>query len=208
MTQKHTRKPVRKSARKSSAKVTNPSTRQSAPKAPRRSSPKLQPKLSIELVPETCWMSNVRSCVSAADWDTLRRECYAKAEYVCEICGGRGPEHPVECHEVWSYTLKSKTQKLERLIALCPNCHEVKHIGLAQMNGRERIALAHLAIVNEWGMDELKSHYEDSFKEWQERNQIEWKLDISFLEKKSIEYKLDRAPNVGPVKKRKSKSKT
>lgn len=166
---------------------------------------KKSPRLTIELVPENCWMSNVRSCVSAADWDVLRRECYAQAGHRCEICDGRGPEHPVECHEVWSYTLKTKTQKLERLIALCPNCHEVKHIGLAEMNGRQKIALAHLIIVNDWSMDELKAHYDESFKEWQKRNEIEWKLDISFLDKKKIKYKLDREP---PVKAKRKSGKT
>ena len=157
--------------------------------------PKSQaPRLSIELVPETCWMSNVRSCVTSADWDTLRRECYKSANHTCEICGGRGTDHPVECHEVWSYSMKTKTQKLERLIALCPTCHEVKHIGLAEMNGRHQIALAHLIIVNGWGMAELKAHYEESFTEWKARSQFQWKLDLSFLDRKGVRYKLDREP--------------
>lgn len=42
-------------------------------------------KLTIELVPSTAWYSNVRSNVTQAEWDVLRKECYKKAGYVCEI---------------------------------------------------------------------------------------------------------------------------
>lgn len=38
---------------------------------------------------------------------------------------------PVECHEVWDYDDDRKIQRLERRVALCPACHEVKHAGLA-----------------------------------------------------------------------------
>jgi len=49
-------------------------------------------KLSVELVPASCWCSNVRDHVRRAQWDQLRRETYRQAQYCCEICGGRGPE--------------------------------------------------------------------------------------------------------------------
>ena len=55
------------------------------------------PRLTIELVPSTCWFSNVRSNISKQDWDRLRKETYKKANYRCEICGGVGRNHPVEC---------------------------------------------------------------------------------------------------------------
>jgi hypothetical protein len=54
----------------------------------------------------------------------------------CEICGGRGPEHPVECHERWRYNDLIRTQTLVRMIALCPACHQVKHVGLANVRGK------------------------------------------------------------------------
>ena len=62
-------------------------------------------RLTIELVPESCWYSNVRSEVSKATWDVLRKAAYKKAGYVCEICGGKGPTYPVACHEMWSYDM-------------------------------------------------------------------------------------------------------
>ena len=59
-------------------------------------------KLTIELVPQTAWYSNVRSNVTKSEWDVLRKACYKAAGYKCEVCSGKGPKHPVECHEMWS----------------------------------------------------------------------------------------------------------
>ena len=107
-------------------------------------------RLTVELVPSTCWWSNVRSHVAPAVWERLRRATAAAAGNRCEICGGRGRRHPVECHEVWDYDDTTRVQRLVRLIALCPACHEVKHLGLAAKRGRHGAALAHLARVNGW----------------------------------------------------------
>jgi 5-methylcytosine-specific restriction endonuclease McrA len=48
------------------------------------------PKLTVELVPKTCWWSNLRSLTDRATWDRIRRPVYRKAEYHCEICGASG----------------------------------------------------------------------------------------------------------------------
>jgi hypothetical protein len=42
------------------------------------------------------------------------------------------------------------SRALVRMIALCPACHEVKHMGLAGIKGRGEIAAAHLAENNGW----------------------------------------------------------
>ena len=92
-------------------------------------------RLTIELVPRTSWYSNVRSNVSEAEWDRLRRPVYHRAGSRCEICGGRGQKHPVECHEVWLYDDAAGIQRLVDLIALCPSCHGVKHLGRSHVKG-------------------------------------------------------------------------
>jgi hypothetical protein len=143
-------------------------------------------RLTIELVPSTCWYSNVRSNVTAEVWDRLRRHTYAQADHRCEICGSRGKEHPVECHEVWQYNNRSNLQKLIRLIALCPNCHEVKHIGFANTQGRGDFAQQHLAKVNSWTVEQTEAYVQYCFKVWQQRSQHEWRLDISYLEQFGI----------------------
>jgi 5-methylcytosine-specific restriction endonuclease McrA len=141
-------------------------------------------RLTIELVPSTAWYSNVRSNVTQQEWDVLRKECYKKAGYKCEICGGVGPKHPVECHEIWNYNDEDCTQTLDGLIALCPSCHEVKHIGLAQINGKFNEAVEHLSKVNGISVDDAKLYIEACFEIWSQRSQKEWKLDITILENK------------------------
>jgi hypothetical protein len=141
-------------------------------------------KLTIELVPSTAWYSNVRSNVTQAEWDVLRKECYKKAGYKCEICSGKGPKHPVECHEIWEYDDQTLKQTLKGLIALCPDCHATKHVGLAQIQGRFDIVLNQIMKVNGMTKCEAERYVEESFQLWKKRSQNNWELDITILEKK------------------------
>jgi hypothetical protein len=145
------------------------------------------PRLTIELVPSTSWFSNVRSEVPAAVWDKLKKTAYKLAHYRCEICSGRGRQWPVECHEVWHYNDASHIQKLVRLIALCPMCHRVKHIGLASVNEGFEEVVQHLMKVNQWA-DRItaNSYINLSLQKWQDRSRFEWQLDLSYLEQFGI----------------------
>jgi hypothetical protein len=144
-------------------------------------------KLSVELVPATCWFSNVRSACSKAQWDKIRKRVYLEAKHVCEVCGGVGPKHPVEAHEIWSYDDLNQIQKLVGMIALCPDCHQVKHFGLAQVNGKGEIALKHLMKVNEWTVKRAEAYIKTALKRWAERSEKKWKLDISHLSEYGID---------------------
>jgi len=136
-------------------------------------------KLEVELIPRTSFFTNLRSKLSKEKWDVLRKKCYSDAGYRCEICSGKGNEWPVECHEVWSY--EKGIQKLVRLIALCPDCHMVKHIGLAGLRGSGDKALRHLMAVNGISKQDAESHISDAFGVWSDRNETNWELDISFI---------------------------
>ena len=104
-----------------------------------------EPKLTIELVPSTCWFSNVRTLLPKKTWDTLRKESYNKANNKCEVCGdhgkNQGVKHFVECHEIWEYDDTNRTQTLKGLISLCPRCHMVKHFGRTTVIGKQDIAI-------------------------------------------------------------------
>ena len=143
-------------------------------------------RLTIELVPRTSWFSNLRSRVDRPTWERLKRETALRAGNRCEVCGGRGPRWPVECHEIWSYDDKNYIQKLEGLIALCPSCHEVKHIGLAGVRGRSLKAEKHLAKVNGWSEEDVRNYIEYSFELWSRRSKHEWNLDLSWAEQRRI----------------------
>lgn len=149
-------------------------------------------KLTIELVPKTAWYSNVRSMVSKANWDVLRREAYKKSNYKCEVCGGVGQKHPVECHEIWKYDDKARIQTLVGLTALCPACHEVKHIGLASMRGRRKETVNHLLEINQWTEDQAESYIEEQYLLWMARSQYSWQVDLTWLEDRGINYKKDQ----------------
>lgn len=149
--------------------------------------PTREPVLTVELVPSTCWYTNMRSNVSQAEWDRLRRAVYRRAKNRCEICGGRGKTHPVECHEVWHYDDATRVQRLEGFTALCPSCHSVKHIGLAKVQGKLAQALSHLSKVNGWSADKARTYVDEAFEVWARRSEHQWQLDISLLEAEQLE---------------------
>lgn len=68
------------------------------------------------------------------------------------------------------------------MIALCPACHEVKHIGLAGIRGRGPEAARHLAKVNGWSQAEANAYITDQFAVWASRSEKVWVLDISGLD--------------------------
>jgi hypothetical protein len=139
--------------------------------------------LTIELVPSTAWWTNVRSNVSKKDWEKCKSFVRARSGDKCEVCGGRGPKWPVECHEIWDYSLREgiPTQVLIGLIALCPDCHEVKHLGRAIRVGRGPKAVAHLAKVNQWTIEEAEWYAHTAFDHWEHLSEYHWTLDITYL---------------------------
>lgn len=139
-------------------------------------------KLTIELVPSTCWYSNVRTRVTKAEWDLIRGAVYQAANNTCEICGGKGTKWPVEAHEIWVFEDATKTQKLERIIALCPDCHLVKHIGRAQATGQYQKALSHLCVVNSWIKEDAEAYIQVCYEVWSRRSSSQWQLDISLVD--------------------------
>src|SRR5215831_6639908 len=41
--------------------------------------------LFVDLVPSSCWFTNVRSCISEQDWERLRRMIVSRAGQRCEV---------------------------------------------------------------------------------------------------------------------------
>ncbi len=137
--------------------------------------------LSVEHVPASCWFSTVRDPVSREQGGQLRREPYRHAHDCCEVCGGRGPEGPGECHEGWHDDDTTYTQPLVRLIALCPACQRTKHIGLAEVTGSLAEARFHLAQVTGWTEAETDAYLAQVWVVWDERSAHSWRLNLSWL---------------------------
>lgn len=142
--------------------------------------------LTIELIPSSSFMNNVRKAVSRESWDIIRRETYKKYSYHCGICGASNCV--LECHEIWEFDDENNIQRLQGLISLCTKCHKVKHFGFALMmadQGKMDIEelLKHFRKVNKCRNSTFQKHFKESVKVWEERSRKEWKLDLGECEK-------------------------
>jgi hypothetical protein len=137
--------------------------------------------LFVDLVPRSAWFSNLRSEITKGEWEQVKQVTFKVANHVCEICAGRGPKHPVECHERWHYDEQTRTQTLLRTIALCPDCHEATHYGLAGIKGRASEAKQHLMWVNRWEEAVATEHIRKANTDWKRRSEIKWVLDARWL---------------------------
>ena len=140
--------------------------------------------LFVDLVPASCWFTNVRTCVAPADWDRVRRMVYRRAGDRCEACGRRrDPDAGIrmEAHERWGFDDARRVQVLRRLICLCNDCHGATHFGLANVQGRSAQALAHLALVTGTSRELAEAHVDEAFSLWEQRSARTWDLDLSIL---------------------------
>ncbi|MBT2449663.1 DNA primase [Streptomyces sp. ISL-43] len=140
--------------------------------------------LFVDLVPSTCWFTNVRSCVEKRDWERLRRMITTRAGQRCEICGAaedREAKRWLEAHERWIFDDTTRVQTLKRLICLCTDCHTVTHFGYAQVRGIEAQAFAHLVKVTRMSESQARQHVRSAFALWEKRSHIAWNLDLGIL---------------------------
>lgn len=146
--------------------------------------------LFVDLVPSSCWFSNVRSCVDQRDWERLRRMITNRADRRCEVCR-RGQDREagrwLEAHERWAYDDSNSVQTLRRLICLCTDCHTTTHFGFASISGKSDEAFKHLCIVTGFPADRATQHIDAAYALWKRRSAITWKLDLSILLKAGIE---------------------
>ena len=140
--------------------------------------------LVVDLVPSSCWFTNVRSCVSPRDWERLRRMVTGRAGHRCEICGAgedRDQRRWLEAHERWTYDEAACRQTLRRIICLCTGCHTVTHFGLATLRGEDAAAFAHLMSVTGMTRPQAEAHVRQAFLTWRARSAKTWELDLTML---------------------------
>jgi hypothetical protein len=138
-------------------------------------------QLTIELVPSPCWEINLRSSMTRANWDHLRKLVYAKYNYRCGVCLASNVR--LNCHEIWHFDDENHIQRLTGFIALCEMCHHCKHIGLAGVLASEgkldfEQVIAHFMRVNQCSREDYRAHEEAAFAQWRERNGFEWTTDL------------------------------
>lgn len=137
-------------------------------------------KLTIELVPSSCWYSNLRNKVEKFIWDGIRKKAYKDAGYKCSVCGADGVLH---CHEVWQYDDEKLIQTLLEFIALCDLCHMVKHIGYAGIRAMGgdldfEVVIRHFMKVNECSREVFDEHERLAWELWDKRSAHKWKCEL------------------------------
>ena len=140
-------------------------------------------RLDLELVPATAWFSNIRGICSANTWTLICKRTYKAFDYRCGICGGKGLDHPVECHETWHYGDLNHVMALTGLIALCPDCHSVKHMGFTQTKGSMALkrAIEHMAGINRISIEDCLMYISYHDDVMMLRSQYMWSLNHGSL---------------------------
>lgn len=152
-------------------------------------------KLEFQFIPRTMSGINARNKCPKEQWDMARFACYQRAGYICEVCGQVGPKHPVECHEYWEWNKQAGIQRLVKLIALCPKCHQAVHLGhtiskLAPVRSSGGMLMAnevylnillHVCSVNGWTLKQTRANLAIASRLHNERSKQVWKLDVSLV---------------------------
>ena len=150
-----------------------------------------EPRLTVELIPTTLHGKNPRTAMGKAMWERQRKQVCEAAANRCEIRGGVGKHHPVDIHERYEHdeTSRPPCQRIVGLIALCPDCHAVKHLARTQLVAREQgdptiyeNALRHLARVNEWDAQHMRDYLAEVPSEFRRHEALgAWTQDFSPL---------------------------
>lgn len=140
--------------------------------------------LFVDLIPASCFFQNVRSNIHEMDWRVLSIGIRARANNTCEICGFKENKQErqfLEAHERWHYDEKTHIQKLMRIVCLCNACHTYTHMGLAQITGKDDMAIKHKMKVSGLARTQVKNEIDQAFRDWEVRNKIEWGLDLGII---------------------------
>lgn len=138
------------------------------------------PVLLPDMLPTTSWEANLRTVLSEAEWDRLRKFCYQAAGNTCIACGSRGEPH-VEAHESWKFDEKTGVQTLRGLLCLCPTCHKCKHIGISGRLGMLNAVHDRLMWLNDWSRADLDRELAKVQARQEQLSKQDWTLDLSFL---------------------------
>jgi hypothetical protein len=140
-----------------------------------------------DLLPPSTHGSNIRGIVDKNVWDALRIPVCSAAGNRCEICGSQTvrngrPSRP-DCHEKWVFGFRDRqpVQRLSRLIALCPGCHQAQHSGLARVQGREHEVIDRLRRLNNWTEAQADQDLNRSSDRCMALDRFAWELDLSVL---------------------------
>lgn len=145
-------------------------------------------RLLADTLPATLYGSHLRSILSLPQWNMLRAPVCVAARDACEICGMRvtrqGLATRPDCHELWSFDLsadRTPTQKLVRMVALCPSCHDTQHLSNLRARNKTSRAIHHLMVINGWTRQHALDDIERAEVRSADVSTCDWDLDLSVL---------------------------
>lgn len=142
-----------------------------------------------DLIPRSMWGKNVRS-EFAEDWPSISAQVREKNGFRCESCGHRGVDtSEMHCHEEWRWGIDKDTgitgvQQLVALRCICQKCHDFIHIGRSMKAlPKDYVVevIQHAGNSLRASEQEIIRLCEKAFKQWEKKNEIEWRLDMSAL---------------------------
>jgi len=131
-------------------------------------------RLAIEPIPASSRLASLAKMLPPAQWDAVRRSAYRQARFRCQVCGREARLH---CHEVWQYAEQTGRQWLAGLLALCPDCHDVKHITTPRDGAAQARLLEHFAAVNRIPRAEAEGHFRAAIHRQRWLDHRHWVVD-------------------------------
>ena len=114
-----------------------------------------------EPIPQSSWGLSLSNLLGEKKWDKVRKACYKRAEYECQVCGKVGCT--LYAHEEWEFSERPRRQVLVGILCICKFCNDCKHWGRStQVYGKkyQKELLEHMIEVNKCKpkevMDELE----------------------------------------------------
>jgi len=128
--------------------------------------------LRAVVIPPMLHTINLRAVMEHEEWDILRKQVYADAGHVCDICSNREQLH---CHEEWLYRISKGVQVLNQLICVCETCHKHIHFfGMLRDHSLAEIA-NYYTDINDWSLDKSYKYLSRQRNGYGQLLNIKWK---------------------------------
>jgi hypothetical protein len=138
-----------------------------------------------DMIPTTSFGASLANLLTPESWKAIRKPFFQAAGYVCQICGEANGA--VEGHEVWQFFdgISDRHgwayQRLETILCLCHECHQMFHLGLGAINGQSKKLEERIRAINEWTAAEYRSYFDSVKRQHSTRSRRNWALDLSLV---------------------------
>lgn len=145
------------------------------------------PKLSIQMVPKPLWGKNLRKVVTKEEWGRLCQAAVEFYKHQCCYCKASLYKKSFHLHEEWLYDDCNLVQIFYAYRTVCRECHMAVHLGHSMSIGTGAFALAHLAEVNGWNLEQTEIYATYCLMEWRIRSmEVNWAQDFSLAVRNNI----------------------